>query len=549
MEIVHIYRSVIRCLFLLFGVLFFLLSSMSEAQTWMFSNSCGWKDGTTFCANVRASSPGEYCKIVSQGTYENVTTGYDNPSVTELYGPLIKILVDIRPMGYVAGCVFRATQFNFSAIATSIPCRTGQYFDTAVMACVEKSHTNKCSAGNPVQIATGIKIQSETDSQFYLGQGKSFPLTRYYVSHIGALKNADEINFKKGFWRFKYTDFLQSAHYVLMWLGTETNLTQISTPEGTELFFSSLDGITWKNINDGQETLTKITEAGVTFWKLGLPDNSYKLFDLEGKLVRVVLYGGEALSLEYSTKFLGSINAVSNPRYVNLKYNGFTIYTYLYSHDFISQVTDFNFLVTKYSYDANGNMTNVLFPNATFRTYHYENPIFINSLTGITDENGSRFATWAYDSEGRAISSEHANGVDRTLLSFNADGSTTVTNSLNKKTTFRFEDTPGARHLVKVEGAPSDNCAGANQDYTYTAEGWVASKTDWGGNKTVFSYNAKGQEISRTEAYGSSVARTINTEWHPILNIKTKITEKDRETTFVYDANGLLMSQSTRALP
>jgi len=149
--------------------------------------------------------------------------------------------------------------------------------------------------------------------------------------------------------------------------------------------------------------------------------------------------------------------------------------------------------------------------------------------------------------QGRAISSEHAGGAEKTLLAFNADGSTTVTNALNKQTIYRFDDIAGARRVTKVEGQPTANCIGANQDYTYTPEGWIASKTDWNGIQTTYTYNTAGQEISRTEAFGTPEARTITTEWHPTLYVKTKITEPEHETIYNYNSNGRLLTKIIHA--
>src|SRR5690606_26020131 len=161
-------------------------------------------------------------------------------------------------------------------------------------------------------------------------------------------------------------------------------------------------------------------------------------------------------------------------------------------------------------------------PDQAQRIYHYEDSRFPTYLTGITDERGVRYATWTYDDQGRAISSEHAGGTDKTLLAFNADGSTTVTNPLGKQTTYHFDDIAGARRVTQVEGHATTSCEGANQNYTYTPEGWLASKTDWKGNTTTYSYNTFGQEISRTEASGTPEARTITTEWHPDFYVKTR---------------------------
>jgi len=78
----------------------------------------------------------------------------------------------------------------------------------------------------------------------------------------------------------------------------------------------------------------------------------------------------------------------------------------------------------------------------------------------------------------------------------------------------------------------------------YDTSGFLASKTDWQGNTTTYIRNAKGQELSRTEAAGTPDERTIITQWHATFNLPTKVTEPGRETTYDYDANGNLLSQS-----
>ena len=59
-----------------------------------------------------------------------------------------------------------------------------------------------------------------------------------------------------------------------------------------------------------------------------------------------------------------------------------------------------------YSYDTNGNLTKVTKPDTYTIQYEYENATYVNALTGITDEKGVRYATFGYDSSGRANSTQ-----------------------------------------------------------------------------------------------------------------------------------------------
>ena len=202
-----------------------------------------------------------------------------------------------------------------------------------------------------------------------------------------------------------------------------------------------------------------------------------------------------------------------------------------------------------YSYDTEGRLIGVTYPNSGgTRTYHYEDTNFPNALTGITDASGDRFATWSYDSSGRAISSEHHNGADLVTIDYThlddpVDPRTTVTNPLGKQTTYHFTTIHGVRKVTQVEGHQSNNCAAANKAYTYDVNGFLETKTDWQGNVTRYTRNTKGQELSRIEAEGTPEERTITTEWHGTFNLPTKITESGKETTFTYDADGNQLSK------
>src|SRR5690606_15632849 len=90
---------------------------------------------------------------------------------------------------------------------------------------------------------------------------------------------------------------------------------------------------------------------------------------------------------------------------------------------------------------------------------------------------------------------------------------------------------------------PSQNCLGDAREFTYVND-LKTSETDKNGNLTTYIRDTFGREISRTEAVGTPQARTITTEWHPTLNVKTKVTEPDSATSYQYDANGLLLNKT-----
>ncbi|MBG5281399.1 RHS repeat protein, partial [Pseudomonas aeruginosa] len=143
-----------------------------------------------------------------------------------------------------------------------------------------------------------------------------------------------------------------------------------------------------------------------------------------------------------------------------------------------------------------------------------------------------------YDNQGRAISSEHANGAEKVSLAYNDDASTTVTNEYGKQAIYYFQIVNGSRRIVAIEGEPSPNCPSSNSTFTYDDQGLLTSKRDNNGNLTTYQYNARGLETSRTEAAGTAQARTITTDWHPTLFLPVQVSEPGRITRYQYDAEG-----------
>ena len=69
----------------------------------------------------------------------------------------------------------------------------------------------------------------------------------------------------------------------------------------------------------------------------------------------------------------------------------------------VGTVTDPAGGIWRYGYDTFGNITSVTGPDSKVRTYHYEQAPQRGRLTGITDENCNRFATYSYDFQNRVV--------------------------------------------------------------------------------------------------------------------------------------------------
>ncbi|MET0000721.1 MAG: DUF6531 domain-containing protein, partial [Candidatus Thiodiazotropha lotti] len=104
-----------------------------------------------------------------------------------------------------------------------------------------------------------------------------------------------------------------------------------------------------------------------------------------------------------------------------------------------------------YTYDA-GHLKTVTYPDGTTKEYLYEDPLHPHSITGFIDENDVLFATWSYDNKGRVIMNEQANGTNHYDFTYNADGSTTVTDSNNASRTYHFKLVNGVVKVQQITG-------------------------------------------------------------------------------------------------
>ncbi len=148
-----------------------------------------------------------------------------------------------------------------------------------------------------------------------------------------------------------------------------------------------------------------------------------------------------------------------------------------------------------YAYDANNNLASVTYPdgdanaaNNPVRSYSYNEPAntsganLPHALTGIVDENANRYATYQYDTSGRGISSEHAGGAEKTTLAYNANGSTTVTDSAGilgtgTARTYSYQTVQGILKTTAVTGGACNACGGSVTALSYDANGTLQTKT------------------------------------------------------------------------
>jgi YD repeat-containing protein len=398
---------------------------------------------------------------------------------------------------------------------------------------------------NPINTGTGNKYQHEMD---YVIAGHSrLNLARTYNSSVAANSSLGAK------WRGAYSQAL-----IYRTNGAISTVTLKRTDN--KQYFYNLLGSAWIPDRDVVGHLTQLFDNSVTpsipfGWNYTNADDEVETYNVAGRLTSIADRAGVTQTLAYDGS--GRLISVTD-------HAGRTLtFTYDTSNR-ISTMTNPAGGVYTYTYDANNNLKTVTYPDTKGKTYLYENATFKNALTGIIDENNSRYMTYTYDAQGRAIdeiSPVAGTNVNHYSLNFNPSGlSTTVTDPRGSVRTYNFTTILGVVKSTGQSQPAGAGCAASAASLTYDANGNVSSRTDFNGNKTTYGYDlARNLETSRTEGLTSAgaavagVTRTVTTAWHPTWRLPTMIEEYAgatatgtpvKRTSYTYDTKGNLTTQT-----
>ena len=256
--------------------------------------------------------------------------------------------------------------------------------------------------------------------------------------------------------------------------------------------------------DDVVETYTVTSGKGVIS-TIAYPNGYTQTFNYtSGVLTSVSDSYSRSLSFTYTS---GVLTGVSTPDSATLTY-GYT-------------TTAGQSLLTSITYNTSP---------STSQTYVYGNTSYPFMLTGITDENGNSFASYTYDGQGRCTMSEHAGGADEVQVAYNSDGTVGVTGPLGNVETYTFTTSNNMSKVTKIVRTANSPVVSATRNFTYDANGYLATATDWNGKETKWTNNSHGQPTSFTEAYGDTLARTTTISYDstwvhkPYTITKTNVT-------------------------
>ena len=425
-----------------------------------------------------------------------------------------------------------------------------------------RSYCEKCdSQGNPITTQTGNKWAEEVD---YAGLGELRFVRAYnsqgtYMPRTGTpAPNPMGASWVHNYDRRLYT-----------YSGTAATIAAVVRADGTtRYFFLQTDG-TWLARTYDPERLSGSASAG---WVYVSSSDEVESYDSSGKLTAIAFRTGTSLTLAYSdastspsiAPWPGLLIKVTDnfARELNFVYN---------AAGRIVSMSDPAGGTFQYEYDGTsarcttyfgcGNLTAVTYPDGKKRTYVYNESAntasadLANAMTGIIDENGTRFATYqyhAYGSTSKADWTQHAGGAQKYDLGIGAS-STNVWDPLNTMRQYVYSNVAGVPRMTQ-RSQPCVGCAIGTSYYTYTYDslGNLVSETDFNGVQSCYANDTnRNLVVAKLEgaASGSNCTtllatttlaapmRKTSTDWNVSYRQPKRIAEPLKITTYSYNGD------------
>jgi RHS repeat-associated protein len=292
--------------------------------------------------------------------------------------------------------------------------------------------------------------------------------------------------------------------------------------------------------SDADYTLTYSGSHAAT-WKLTGPDDTVETYSNssgKGTLSSIAWRNGYTQTMNYTGSQLTSVSD-SYSRSLSFTYTGSVVtgvttpdsatLTYGYT------TTSGQSLLTSVSYNTS--------PTTTL-TYLYENSVLPFMLTGITDENGHRYATWTYDGSGRATEEQFGNlGANQTQISYSSTGNA-VTGPLGIQNTYTFTTLNNIPKGTGISRAANGSVAAATESIRYDSNGYLNSFTDWNGINTSWTNNSHGLPSSVTFASSTTNAQTTTLTYDLTWpHLPHTISTTGLNANFTYDSSGNMLTR------
>lgn len=357
---------------------------------------------------------------------------------------------------------------------------------------------------------------------------------------------------------------------VVLYINGTVSTAAVMRPDGRVLKFTLVSGA-WTPNPGIQDVLVRLVDGSgnPTGWTYLANGQTLETYDANGRLLSVSDRTGQSQSLSYSDGSTPTSIAPVPGLLIGVTDSfGRTLQFVYDSRSRIKNLIDPGGGTYTYTY-ATGSDNYLLgasFPDGTSRTYIYGESAYMSGvprgthLTGIVDESGNRYATFWYDSYGRAIKTEHAGGADAISVAYTLNSQSNVT-SASITDALGTVRSRGFTFRQGVSFNSSVTQGGISTASTWDSNGNQTSATDLNGNKTCYKYDTtRNLEIARVEGFspGSScpsdpatytpasgtAQRKILTTWHSTFMLPTLISEAGLTTAYTYDSAQNLLTRT-----
>ncbi len=363
---------------------------------------------------------------------------------------------------------------------------------------------------SPVYPATGEKQRHEDDFTF---AGQTF--TRHYRSLRQFRNNRSFAVAWSHTWSDRIISGAVSAPYV--------HVDEIGNYEG----YTLLSGSRYRGESSVDRVLERINANGIG-WRLRMPDGEVREFDLNGYLIAVRNLSDPLndIALVYNAE--KSVSTVTDAQGRMLRFE--------YASNLLRRIDLPDGTAVAYDYDANLNLTGVTYPGNVTKQYHYNEPGLAGAidqrhhLTGITSEDGQRYASFGYDARGRVTSSRVLGTPNElTTLSYPTEDNATIQTMEGDSRAYTIQPGTYRRILGAVDSE-------GTQAQTFDTQGRLDTSTDKRGVVTRYEYAADYRSAT-VVAFGTDEQRREEVVRDPITRALTE------QRTF--DQAGVLVARTT----
>ncbi|MBI5741808.1 MAG: RHS domain-containing protein [Nitrospirae bacterium] len=395
---------------------------------------------------------------------------------------------------------------------------------TEALVYTEPEDSCSLDVGKPVNAASGNVYLSETD--FNLKGVMPEVFTRYYDS-----SETTAGGFGPG-WGHTYST------KVSVFPGSRGNTYEVINPDGHTVYYidNEGDGVYHVEFPKGEKSrLIKKTDGAFVreFF-----DGRTEEFNSLGLLTAVADRNGNRTTLTRGDN--NRLTGITDP-------SGRVISVINDAYSRITSMTLPDGKVIGYSYEAAG-LDQVSYPDGSMREYEYiYAPGAGYRLSGVKDENGHYIERHTYYTSGGKTGKAKTSSVDGVnellTITYDSDTQSTVTDSLGRSTTYTLDKSLGKSHATNISGPGCKSCGQGDGSYIYSPGLDVTSRTEANGNTTVMTYDADGNMLSRTEAYGTVDERTTTYTYNGFGQILTE-TLDGITTGYNYDDYGNMLTKT-----